>query len=111
MLPLRRALAIRQQSCASFVSIFSRGIVPTDSEKRNFTTAVKELRGVLTEAQVEEYQTQGAVCIRGLLSPGEIDTLKEAIEYNISNPSLLAGTETLLNMRVYVCVCVCVCVS
>jgi ectoine hydroxylase-related dioxygenase (phytanoyl-CoA dioxygenase family) len=38
------------------------------------------------------FLSAGVVCIRGLFSPAEIGTLKEAIDYNIAHPGPLAGT-------------------
>ena len=40
----------------------------------------------VTDADVEFYQRNGAVAIHGLLTAEEVDKLREAINWNISNP-------------------------
>ena len=42
----------------------------------------------ITEADIEAYQSDGAVLIKGLLNDQEVSDLREGIEANISNPSL-----------------------
>jgi ectoine hydroxylase-related dioxygenase (phytanoyl-CoA dioxygenase family) len=42
---------------------------------------------MLDDGLVEQYQRDGAVCIRQLFAPGEIDTLRAGIELNLSNLS------------------------
>lgn len=44
----------------------------------------------LSQALIETYQRDGAVCIRGLLTPEQVDTLSQGIEYNLKNLSPLA---------------------
>ena len=42
----------------------------------------------ITEADIEAYQIDGAVLIKGLLNDQEVSDLREGIDANISNPSL-----------------------
>ena len=42
----------------------------------------------ITEADIESYQNDGAVLIKGLLNNQEVSVLREGIDANISNPSL-----------------------
>jgi len=42
----------------------------------------------ITEADIEAYQNDGVVFIRGLLNDRDVSDLREGIEANISNPSL-----------------------
>tara|TARA_B100000686_G_scaffold8369_1_gene8422 strand:- start:519 stop:875 length:357 start_codon:yes stop_codon:yes gene_type:complete len=42
----------------------------------------------ITEANIEAFQNDGAVLIKGLLNDREVSDLREVIEVNISNPSL-----------------------
>ena len=42
----------------------------------------------ITESDIEAYQNDGAVLIKGLLNDQEVSYLREGIEANISNPSL-----------------------
>jgi len=46
----------------------------------------------VTYAEVEFYQRNGAVAIRNLLSADEVDSLREAIDWNIANPGPLGAT-------------------
>ena len=46
----------------------------------------------MTDADVELYRHNGAITIRGLLTAEEVDTLREAIDWNISNPGPLGAT-------------------
>ena len=41
----------------------------------------------VTPEEVEEYQTNGAVCLRGVFSQERIQKVKEGIEINLQNPS------------------------
>lgn len=50
-------------------------------------TASPRVRELVRGAIVDAYQRDGAVCIRGLLSPGEVDTLRAGIEANLAHPS------------------------
>ena len=45
----------------------------------------------VTDADVEFYQRNGAVVIRDLLTAEEVDKLREAIDWNISNPGPLGA--------------------
>ena len=42
----------------------------------------------ITESDIDAYQNDGAVLIKGLLNDREVSDLREGIEANISNPSL-----------------------
>ena len=42
----------------------------------------------ITEADIEAYQNDGAVLLKGLLNDQEVSDLRGGIEANISNPSL-----------------------
>lgn len=44
----------------------------------------------LSEAMVGDFQRQGAIVIRQLLQPDELDTLREGIEANLAQPSVRA---------------------
>ena len=46
----------------------------------------------VTDDDVAYFQQHGAVPLRGLLSPGEVATLTEAIDANLASPGPLAGT-------------------
>ena len=46
----------------------------------------------MTDADVEFYRHNGAITIRGLLTAEEVDTLRTAIDWNISNPGPLGAT-------------------
>jgi ectoine hydroxylase-related dioxygenase (phytanoyl-CoA dioxygenase family) len=41
----------------------------------------------LTQAKIDAYQQQGAVCLRQVLTVDEIELLKKGIEYNLKSPS------------------------
>ncbi len=41
----------------------------------------------ITEQHIVDFQRDGAVCIRGLFEPDEIDRLRQGIDYNLSHPS------------------------
>ncbi len=45
---------------------------------------------LVTVADIEAYQRDGAVCIRGLIAPDDLDTVSEAIELVLADPSELA---------------------
>ncbi len=45
------------------------------------------LRGKLTAELVHDYQTDGAVCIRQLLSPDEVGWLRDGIDHNLAHLS------------------------
>ena len=47
---------------------------------------------VVSEADVEFYQRNGAVVIRNLLNAEEVEKLATAIDWNIENPSPLGQT-------------------
>ena len=49
----------------------------------------------MTDADAEFYRRNGAVVIRGLLTTEEVDKLREAIDWNISNPGPLGATASL----------------
>ena len=42
----------------------------------------------ITKTDIEAYQNDGAVFIKGLLNDQEVSVLREGIKANISNPSL-----------------------
>lgn len=44
----------------------------------------------ITQKQIDDYQKDGAICIRGLLTEAEIALLKKGIEYHLKNLSPLA---------------------
>ena len=44
---------------------------------------------VVSEAQVQAYQADGAVCVRGLFSSRELDLMRQGIERNLAAPSKL----------------------
>ena len=46
----------------------------------------------MTDADAEFYRCNGAVVIRALLTTVEVDKLREAIDWNISNPGPLGST-------------------
>jgi len=46
----------------------------------------------VTYADVEFYKRNGAVAIRNLLTADEVDSLREAIDWNIANPGPLGAT-------------------
>ena len=46
----------------------------------------------ITEADIEAYQSDGAVLIKGLLNDQGVSDLREGIEANICNPSLKSKT-------------------
>jgi ectoine hydroxylase-related dioxygenase (phytanoyl-CoA dioxygenase family) len=41
----------------------------------------------LNSGDVDAFQRNGAVCLRGLLTPGEIETLRDGIDANLQHPS------------------------
>lgn len=45
----------------------------------------------VTDATIEQYQRSGACLLRGILSSDELAMLREAIDFNLANPSALAG--------------------
>jgi ectoine hydroxylase-related dioxygenase (phytanoyl-CoA dioxygenase family) len=47
----------------------------------------RRVQACLSDAQVAEFQRDGAVCIRGLLDADELSLLRDGIEANIANPS------------------------
>jgi ectoine hydroxylase-related dioxygenase (phytanoyl-CoA dioxygenase family) len=49
--------------------------------------AAPRVRECVDEPTVATYQTDGAVCIRGLLSAAQVDVLREGIDANLARPS------------------------
>jgi ectoine hydroxylase-related dioxygenase (phytanoyl-CoA dioxygenase family) len=50
----------------------------------------RRVRERLTDELVADYERDGAVCIRQLLDPDELDLLREGIETNLAHPSVRA---------------------
>lgn len=50
----------------------------------------RRIAACLDASAVEAYQRDGAVCIRGLLTPDDVATLREGIEANLVSPSARA---------------------
>lgn len=48
---------------------------------------LKRYDKIITDKHIDEYQTQGVVCICNVLSPAEIELLAKGIETNLKNPS------------------------
>jgi ectoine hydroxylase-related dioxygenase (phytanoyl-CoA dioxygenase family) len=53
------------------------------------------VRGLVTDATVAAYQADGAVCVRGLLSPAQVEILREGIDANLARPSPRAKVASL----------------
>lgn len=50
-------------------------------------TSNERARAIVTDSLIREYQQNGAVCIRQLLTAEEIDLLRRGIDENLSHPS------------------------
>ncbi len=48
---------------------------------------IERARKAVTAAHIDDYQKQGAICLRQLLTEEEITLLKEGIEFNLKNLS------------------------
>ncbi|AWN75114.1 phytanoyl-CoA dioxygenase family protein [Legionella anisa] len=48
---------------------------------------IQRVEAVVTQAQINAYKKDGAVCIRQILSPVEIELLRTGIELNLKSPS------------------------
>ena len=55
----------------------------------DFQTLRQRVNACTTEQDVADYQRDGAVCIRKLLTPDEVELLKAGIETNLAHPSPL----------------------
>jgi ectoine hydroxylase-related dioxygenase (phytanoyl-CoA dioxygenase family) len=49
--------------------------------------AAPRVRELVDASIVKAYQADGAVCIRGLLSPAQVEVLREGIDTNLAHPS------------------------
>lgn len=47
----------------------------------------ERIRAVVTPEQIEAFQRDGAICLKGLLSPEEVALLKSGIDENLAHPS------------------------
>lgn len=47
----------------------------------------QRIRDSVTPEQIEAFQRDGAVCLRQLLSPEEVELLKSGIDFNLAHPS------------------------
>ena len=61
----------------------------TSNDPSDLTLAPASRSGV-TETQVKAFQLDGAVVLRGLLTPGEIELLTKGIDQNLAHPSTRA---------------------
>jgi ectoine hydroxylase-related dioxygenase (phytanoyl-CoA dioxygenase family) len=50
-------------------------------------TADERAKSMVTESLINEYQENGAVCIRQLLNQNEVELLRQGIEENLAHPS------------------------
>jgi ectoine hydroxylase-related dioxygenase (phytanoyl-CoA dioxygenase family) len=48
---------------------------------------LQRAKAVVTQEQIDQYHSKGVVCLRGLFSSSEIETLTQGIEENLKNPS------------------------
>jgi hypothetical protein len=55
--------------------------------RSNVASLRQRVQACTTDQDVADYQREGAVCIRNLFTPEEVELLKSGIEANLAHPS------------------------
>jgi ectoine hydroxylase-related dioxygenase (phytanoyl-CoA dioxygenase family) len=58
-----------------------------EQSSRVIAEATKRAKSRLSQADIDAYRRDGAICVRGLLSPDEVELCRQGIAENMANPS------------------------